>query len=68
MTQADLDQQDGACLAHMGRMMRIFNNAHEKDPAVPHLVALATRRIFSPNRKRPAEAGNGAAEGTGDPK
>lgn len=55
ISQADLDRQDGTCLAHMGRLMRIFNGAHDKDPAIPHLVAIATRRIFSPNKKRPAE-------------
>jgi hypothetical protein len=55
VTQAELDQQDGVCLAHMGRLLRIFENAHEKDPSIPHLIPIATRRIFSPSRKRPAE-------------
>jgi hypothetical protein len=53
VTQADLDMQDGTCLAHMDRLMRIFNGAHEKDPSIPALLPIATRRIFSPNRKRP---------------
>lgn len=70
VSQADLDQQDGVCLAHMGRLMRIFNGAHEKDPAIPQLVANATRRIFSPNRKRPGEAaadgGKGEAKEKGE--
>ena len=67
VTQADLDQQDGTCLAHMGRLMRIFNGAHAKDPSIPHLVPITTRRVFSPNRKRPVEPAP-VEEGTTDPK
>ena len=54
ISQAELDLQDGICLAHLERVLRVWNRAHEHDPAIPQLLPIATRRIFSPNRKRPA--------------
>ena len=42
-------------LTHLERLMRIFNTAHERDPSIPQLVPIATRRIFSPNRRRAPE-------------
>lgn len=54
VSQAEIDLQDGICLAYLERIMRVWNRAHELDPAIPQLVPLATRRIFSPNRKRSA--------------
>ena len=56
VSQADLDHQDGVCLAYMDRVMRVFNRAHERDPSIPQLVPITTRRLFSPNRKRPVDA------------
>lgn len=56
VTQAELDRQDGVCLAHMRRLMRLFNGAHDKDPTIPRLTAIATRSIFAPPRKAPAAA------------
>lgn len=53
ISQAELDLQDGICLAYLERIMRVWNRAHEQDPAIPQLLPIATRRIFSPNRKRP---------------
>lgn len=61
VTQADLDLQDGICLAHMDRLRKIFNGAHDRDPAVPHLVPIATRRIFAPVRKKKEEGTAGPA-------
>lgn len=63
VTQADLDLQDGICLAHMERLRKIFNGAHDRDPVVPNLVANATRRIFAPVKKKKAAVAV-AAKGT----
>lgn len=54
VSQAELDEQDAVCLTHMGRLMRIFNTAHGKDPSVPHLVPISSRRVLAASRKRPA--------------
>ena len=54
MSQAEIDLQDGVCLAYLERVMRVWNRAHEHDPAILQLLPIATRRIFSPNRKRTA--------------
>lgn len=62
ISQAELDLQDGICLAHLERVMRVWNRAHEHDPAIPQLLPIATRRLFSPNRKRPVEAAPAAPE------
>lgn len=53
VSQSDLDLQDGTCLAHLERVMRIFNRAHERDASIPRLVPIATRRMFAfaTNRK-----------------
>jgi type II secretory pathway component PulM len=56
VSQADLDLQDGVCLSYLDRMMKIWNGAHERDPSIPQLLPIATRRLFSPNRKRAVEA------------
>jgi hypothetical protein len=61
VTQADLDLQDGICLAHMEKLRRIFNGAHDRDPTVPHLVSIATRRIFAPVKKKKEEGPAGPA-------
>ncbi len=55
VSQADLDYQDGVCLAYMDRLMKIFNRAHERDPSIPQLVPIAARRMLSPNRRRAAD-------------
>lgn len=54
VSQADLDLQDGICLALMDRVMKVFNRAHERDPSIPKLVPIATRRMFVSSRKREA--------------
>jgi len=72
VTPADLNLQDGICLAYLERMMKIWNGAHERDPAIPQLLPIATRAIFAPTRKRAAApvaeapaAGEDAAEPAG---
>ncbi|MDC0746388.1 hypothetical protein [Polyangium mundeleinium] len=55
ITQADLDLQDGICLALMERVMKIVNRAHERDPSIPKLTPITTRRMF-PSRKRNVDA------------
>ncbi len=62
VTQADLDLQDGICLALMGRVMKVFNRAHERNPSIPRLVPIATRRMFLSGRKQKAAVPEG--EGT----
>ncbi|MDI1449371.1 hypothetical protein [Polyangium sp. 6x1] len=52
ITQADLDLQDGMCLSLMDRVMKVFNRAHERDPSIPRLTPIATRRMFVSSRKR----------------
>ena len=42
------------CLIHMGRLTRIFNTAHGRDPSVTHLVLNSSRRVLAASRKRPA--------------
>jgi len=70
VSQAELDLQDGVCLSYLGRMMRVFNRAHERDRSIPKLVPIATRRMFSPNRKRsdetPEPEPEAKAEGQGE--
>ncbi|MRG91390.1 hypothetical protein [Polyangium spumosum] len=62
VTQAELDLQDGICLSQMERVMKVFNRAHERDPSIPKLVPITTRRLFVSPRKRnedvPAPEGN----------
>ena len=75
MSQADLDLQDGICLAYLERMMKIWNGAHEKDPSIPQLLPIATRPIFAPTTKKKKDAAAAAeappaevaAAGTVDP-
>lgn len=55
VTQADLDLQDGICLSLMERVMKVYNRAHERDPSIPKLTPIATRRMF-PGRKREVDA------------
>jgi len=55
-SKAEIDLQDGVCLAYLERIMKVWNGAHERDPSVPQLLPIATRRMFSPTRKRAAEA------------
>ncbi len=62
VSQADLDLQDGTCLAHLERVMRIFNRAHERDASIPRLLPIATRRMFSFGRKRAGDSSPPAAE------
>jgi hypothetical protein len=51
VTQADLDLQDGICLALMDRVMKVVNRAHERNPSIPRLTPIATRRLFVSSRK-----------------
>jgi hypothetical protein len=70
VSQADLDLQDGVCLAYQERMMKIWNGAHERDPSIPQLLPIATRALFSPTRKRAASPAVKAppADETAEPK
>ena len=61
VSQADLDLQDGICLAYLERTMKIWNGAHERDPSIPQLLPIATRRLFSPTRKKAADPAEKAA-------
>jgi hypothetical protein len=61
VSQADLDLQDGVCLAYLERMMKIWNGAHERDPSIPQLQPIATRRLFAPARKKAADPAEKAA-------
>lgn len=51
ISQADIDLQDGTCLAHLERVMRIINRAHQRDASIPRLLPIASRRMFSFGRK-----------------
>lgn len=76
VSQAELDFQDGVCLAYLEKIMKVWNGAHEHDPAIPQLLPIATRSIFAPTRKRGAAAAPApvpaveapADPATGDPK
>jgi hypothetical protein len=48
VSQADLDLQDGTVLAHLERVMRAFNRAHERDASIPRLLPIATRAVCFP--------------------
>jgi len=62
VSQADLDLQDGTVLAHLERVMRAFNRAHERDASIPRLLPIAARRMFSMGRKRANDPAPPAAE------
>lgn len=62
ISQADIDLQDGTCLAHLERVMRIFNRAHERDASIPRLLPIAARRMFSFGRKGSPEPVSAAPE------
>lgn len=62
VNQADIDLQDGTCLAHLERVMRIFNRAHERDASIPRLLPIAARRMFSMGRKATPEIAPAAPE------
>jgi hypothetical protein len=66
VTLADLNLQDGVCLAYLERMMKIWNGAHERDASIPQLLPIATRAIFAPTRKRVAAAVAEAPAGEGE--
>lgn len=55
-SKAEIDLQDGVCLAYLERIMKVWNGAHERDPSIPQLLPIATRRLFSPTRKPATEA------------
>jgi hypothetical protein len=47
VTQAQLDRQDGINMVLLGQVIRAFEHAHDRDPTIPRLVPIATRRLFS---------------------
>ena len=46
VTQADLDTQDGRCLAQMEQWIPLFDAAHARDTRVPKLVPISTLSYF----------------------
>jgi hypothetical protein len=57
VTQAQLDRQDGINIVLLGQIIRSFEHAHDRDPTIPRLVPIATRRLFSHRAASPAVAG-----------
>jgi len=55
VSKDDLDLQDGICLAHLERLMRIFNGAHDRDPSIPQLLPIATQSVFGPRQQLVAQ-------------
>ena len=56
VSPAALNHQDGICLEYLERVMKVFNGAHERDPAIPQLLPIATRSIFAPTTRKQAAA------------
>ncbi|AUX38534.1 MULTISPECIES: hypothetical protein [Sorangium] len=66
VTSGDLDRADGINLILLEQIVRVFERANEQDPAIPRLVPIATRRLFSRRpRKKAAGAPSGGTAGGG---
>jgi hypothetical protein len=44
--QAALDREDGVQILLLGQIIRAFESAHDRDPTIPRLVPISTRRLF----------------------
>jgi hypothetical protein len=47
LAQGELDRQDGISVLLLGQILRAFDSAHTRNPTVPKLVPISTRRLFS---------------------
>lgn len=71
VTAGDLDRADGINLILLEQIVRVFERANEQDPAIPRLVPIATRRLFSRRARKKATgapsdgASGGSASGGG---
>jgi hypothetical protein len=52
VTQGALDRADGVNMLLLGQIVRAFAGAHQRNPTVPRLVPIATRRLFSRKTKK----------------
>jgi hypothetical protein len=60
LAQGELDRQDGISVLLLGQILRAFDSAHTRNPTVPKLVPISTRRLFS------RRAGKVVVEAEGD--
>jgi hypothetical protein len=60
ITQGALDRQDGVAFILLRQIVRAFESAHDRNPTIPRLVPIATRRLFSrPKKKKDPEGTTG---------
>jgi hypothetical protein len=59
VTQGELDRADGLNVMLLGQVIRAFDSAHDRDPTIPRLVPISTRRLFSRSSKKKAAGGGG---------
>jgi hypothetical protein len=53
ITQGALDRQDGVAFILLRQIVRAFESAHDRNPTIPRLVPIATRRLFNrPTKKK----------------
>ncbi|MFT3769374.1 MAG: hypothetical protein QM820_28385 [Minicystis sp.] len=52
VTQGELDRADGINVLLLGQIIRAFDTAHDRDPTIPRLVPIATRRQFARSGKK----------------
>lgn len=63
VTQGELDRADGINILLLGQVIRAFDAAHDRDPTIPRLVPISTRRVFNRNvKKKGAGQGEKAAK------
>ncbi|WP_437734211.1 hypothetical protein [Sorangium sp. So ce1335] len=72
VTAGDLDRADGINLILLEQIVRVFERANEQDPAIPRLVPIATRRLFSRRTRKkvtgaPSDGTPGGATGGAPP-
>lgn len=55
ISQSDLDKNDGINIHILGRLIRAFDMAHDRNPGVPRLVPIAARRLFKAPKPQDTE-------------
>lgn len=56
LNQGALDREDGVNVLLLGQILRGFDAAHSRNPTIPKLVPISTRRLFNRKTAKPAEA------------
>lgn len=66
ITQGELDRADGINIHILGRLIRAFDMAHDRNPAVPRLIPIAARRLFRSSVKNTPTTPDTPSEGAPD--